>query len=326
MLKSVRAPADDLGSFFAYLREEKQVAANTLRAYRTDLRGFVEWLQAQRGGNGAGDLRRLELRRWLVELEEQGLAASSVQRKLAAVRAFSRYRQRHGLQHDDPARLVRGPKAPRKMPRYLTASEVELLLGQAFPAGLAGDRDRAILEVLYSTGARVGEIAGLRVADLDLDEGTARLFGKGSVERLSLLGGPAVDALQRWLPGRKALLRDRQKDDPGAVFLNLQGGALSSRWLFEVVLRKARAAGIPRRLTPHGLRHSFATHLLDRGADLRTVQELLGHKRLVTTEIYTHVSLGHLRKVYDRAHPHGTAPSTEQDPHTKPTPTATQSP
>lgn len=313
-------PIADLPAFLAYLRDEKQVSPHTLRAYRADLEGFAAWLTEQRGDVGAGDLRRLEVRRWLVELEEQGLAPSSVQRKLAALRAFSRYRHQQGLQHDDPARLVRGPKAPRRVPRFLTTAEVDLLLGQPFPQGFPGDRDRAILEVLYSTGARVSECAALRLADLDLDEGTARVLGKGSVERLALLGGPAVDAIQVWLPVRRALLRDRSRDDHGHLFANRLGGPLSSRWLFEVVVQKARLAGIPRRLTPHGLRHSFATHLLDRGADLRTVQELLGHKRLVTTEIYTHVSLGHLRRAYDEAHPHGTgggdsAADAEEGPH-----------
>lgn len=296
-----------LEDFLRHLREERQVAPATLRAYGTDLRHFVAWLRAHRGeGDGDAEVGRLEMRRYLVELEEEGLRATTIQRRLASLRGFFRFLRDTGVQRQDPARLMRGPRPPARVPRFLVHAEVDALLGQRFPDDFAGRRDRALLEVLYSTGARVGEVARLTLGDCDLEDGTARLHGKGGVERLALLGGAARQALEEYLEERSRLLRRRRRPDPGTVFLNQRGGPLSARWMFETVLRRARDAGITTRLTPHGLRHSFATHLLDRGADLRTVQELLGHRRLVTTEIYTHVSMAHLRKVYDRAHPQGT--------------------
>lgn len=287
----------DLERFLTHLQEVRGASPSTLRAYGTDLRGFLAWL-------GVAEPGRLELRRYLVALEEQGLKASSVQRKLASLRAFFRFLREAGRLGSDPTQLLRGPKLPGRIPRFLSCAEVDQLLGQPFEAGFPGARDRAILECLYSTGCRVSEIAQLRIPDVDLQEGSVRVLGKGRVERLALLGGAALAAVEAYLSQRKKLLRQRQRKDHGLVFVNRLGGPLSSRWIFEVVLRQARRAGISTRLTPHGLRHSFATHLLDRGADLRTVQELLGHKRLVTTEVYTHVSMARLRKVYDQAHPH----------------------
>ena len=286
-------------TFLQHLQEVRDAAPATVRAYRADLRGLLEWLDGQIPG-------RLELRRYLGELSARGLKATSVQRKLASLRAFFRFLHERGQIGADPTKLLRGPRLPGRIPQFLTTAQVDQLLSQPFPEPWPGPRDRTILECLYSTGCRVSEIAALRLRDVDRDEGAVRVLGKGRVERLALLGSAALDALRDYLPARASLLRERRRRDSGHVFLNRFGGPLSSRWIFEVVLRQARRAGIPIRLTPHGLRHSFATHLLDRGADLRTVQELLGHKRLVTTEIYTHVSMTRLRQVYDRAHPHAT--------------------
>ena len=290
----------DLNAFLDHLQHVRGVSPHTLRAYTSDLRDFLTWFDRDDRNPD-----RLDLRRFLVELQERGLKASTVQRKLAAVRAFSRYRRDTGRQDGDPARLVKGPKLPRRIPRFLSLAEVDLLLNLEFDASFAGRRDRAVLEVLYSTGCRASEAAGLRLEHLDLDEGTAVLRGKGRTQRLAVFGRPALRAIHDYLPARSELLRERAARDDGFVWLNRGGRQLSSRWIFEIVRRHARRAGIATPLTPHGLRHSFATHLLDRGADLRTVQELLGHKRLVTTEIYTHVSLGRLRDAYERAHPHG---------------------
>lgn len=247
------------------------------------------------------------MRRYLVELEEQGLAPTSVQRKLASVRGLFAWLHREGHVEHDPAKLLKGPKAPRRVPRFLTAPEVDRLLAQPFDDSPQGLRDRAILEVLYSTGCRVSECATMELGALDLDEGIVRVLGKGGKERLAMLGQPALAAIAAWLPARRQLLRNNRRTDRGHLWLNRTGGPLSARWIFHTVVTRARAAGLSTRLTPHGLRHSFATHLLDRGADLRTVQELLGHARLVTTEIYTHVSIGRLREVYDHAHPLGRA-------------------
>ena len=191
------------------------------------------------------------------------------------------------------------------MPRFLTTAEVDALLGQPFDDTAFGRRDQALLETLYSTGCRVSEVAGMALADLDLDEGIVRVLGKGRKQRIALLGKPACAAIAAWLPHRRELVRASRRSDPDSVWVNRYGRPLSARWVFATVVARAQQAGLQTSLTPHGLRHSFATHLLDRGADLRTVQELLGHARLVTTEIYTHVSIGRLRDVYDKAHPLG---------------------
>jgi site-specific recombinase XerD len=299
----VEPDAAILADYLLWLRHEARKSDATLRAYRSDLSTFLGWLA--RAGRSPRVAGRPELRRYLVELEQQGLAASSVQRKLAAIRGLFGWLLEQGAIAKDPAKLLKGPKAVRRMPRFLTAAEVDQLLAQPFDDDAVARRDRAILEVLYSTGCRVSECAGMRVRDLDLDEGFVRVLGKGNKERLCLLGGPASAALAAWQPARAELLRAAKRSDPGSVWLNRYGRPLSARWVFQTVVDRARRAGLATPLTPHGLRHSFATHLLDRGADLRTVQELLGHARLVTTEIYTHVSIGRLRDVYDRAHPHG---------------------
>jgi len=292
-----------LDEYLRHLRNERQKSPATLRAYGTDLRGFADWLREQ--GRDVTEVSRLQLRRYLVELEEQGLKATSVQRKLASLRGLFAWMQQSGHVDKDPAKLIKGPKTEKRVPRFLTSKEVDLLLAQPFDDSPQGLRDRAILETLYSTGCRVSECAGMDLSTIDLDEGVVRVLGKGNKERLAMLGRPALDAIAAWLPKRKQLLRDAQRTEHGALWLNRSGARLSARWVFETVVRRARAAGLQSTLTPHGLRHSFATHLLDRGADLRTVQELLGHARLVTTEIYTHVSIGRLRDVYDQAHPHG---------------------
>lgn len=311
---------EDLRDYLRRLREETRKSPATLRAYATDLRAFAAWLSAS--GADARSCSRFHMRRYLVELEQQGLAPTSVQRKLASIRGFFSWLREVGRVAKDPAKLLRGPKSPQRVPRFLTPPEVDALLGQEFADDAQGARDRAVLETLYSTGCRVSECAGLKIVSVDLAEGTARLLGKGNKQRLSLLGGPAVEALRAWMPRRKEILRDNQKPDPGALFLNLRGGPLSSRWLFQTVVDRAKRAGLQTALTPHGLRHSFATHLLDRGADLRSVQELLGHARLVTTEIYTHVSIGRLRDVYDKAHPQGRGSGAARQPRTRKQPKA----
>jgi tyrosine recombinase XerC len=297
--------------YLHWLDTEQRKSTATLRAYGSDLRAFVAWLTANK--RPLLDTNRSDLRRYLVELEQQGLVATSVQRKLASLRGlFGWLHDAHRIERN-PAKVVKGPKTPRRVPRFLTTSEVDLLLNQPFDDSPQGLRDRAILEVLYSTGCRVSECSGMHLADLDLDEGFVRVLGKGQKERLALLGKPARAAVTAWLPARRTLEQQAKRTDPGTLWVNRTGRPLSARWVFETVVARARTAGLQSSLTPHGLRHSFATHLLDRGADLRTVQELLGHARLVTTEIYTHVSIGRLRDVYDKAHPHGRARAADTD-------------
>ena len=292
-----------LDDYLVWLRNERQKSPATLRAYSADLRAFALWLQQSECALQA--VSRLQLRRYLVELEEQGLKATSVQRKLASIRGMFGWLQLAGHISKDPAKLIKGPKADKRVPRFLTSPEVDQLLSQPFDESPQGRRDQAILETLYSTGCRVSECAAMSLAALDLDEAIVRVVGKGSKERIAMLGKQAVAAIQAWLPARQELLRTAKRYDDGSLWLNRHGKQLSARWIFRTVVTRARKANLQTRLTPHGLRHSFATHLLDRGADLRTVQELLGHARLVTTEIYTHVSIGRLRDDYDQAHPHG---------------------
>jgi len=292
-----------LDAYLASLSKARKKSAATLRAYSSDLRAFGAWLDTSK--TPISSVRRAHLRGYLVELEEQGLAASSVQRKLASVRGLFAWLQQQGHITKDPAKLIKGPKTPKRVPTFLTTPEVDKLLAQPFDDSFKDLRDRALLETLYSTGCRVSECAGMNLRSIDLEEGTARVIGKGQKERLAMLGGPALDAIRLWLPARRRALVERKRTDHGGLWLNRLGSKLSARWIFETVVARARRAQLQSKLTPHGLRHSFATHLLDRGADLRTVQELLGHARLVTTEIYTHVSIGRLRNVYDQAHPHG---------------------
>ncbi|MEZ5962756.1 MAG: tyrosine recombinase XerC [Planctomycetota bacterium] len=290
--------AGALDSFLAHLVQGRGMSPHTVRAYGTDLRAFVAWL----GAGGAPD--RLALRRYIASLHRDGMKASSVQRKLSSLRTFFRFLRERGVLRQDPARLVRGPKLPARLPKFLTVPQVDLLLAAPFDDDFAGYRDRAILEVLYSTGCRVSEAATMSLRQVDREEGVVRVLGKGRKERIALLGQPALAALDAYLPWRTRMLR-QHGTATSVLFVNQRGRPLSARWLFEVVRRTARRAGLPVALSPHGLRHSFATHLLDRGADLRTVQEMLGHERLATTQVYTHVSMSRLREVYDAAHPHG---------------------
>jgi len=286
--------------FLRHLRDVRQASPHTCRAYQRDLEEFLLWLPAEVEEPG-----RNHLRRYLVELGQRGLGPRSIQRKLASLRSYFRFlREQYGYAKD-PSKLVKGPKMPRQIPHVLSEAQVDQLLSQPFKPDFYGLRNRAILEFLYSTGCRVAEAAQAGLGDVDLHEGTVRILGKGRRERLCLLGSKARQSLLEFLPKRKAHLEHHRQDDPGNLFLNRFARPLSSRSIFTTVLSQARRAGLPGRLTPHGLRHSFATHLLDRGADLRSVQELLGHENLVSTEIYTHVSIGRLLEVYDRAHPHG---------------------
>ena len=294
---------DPVADYLRQLANEGRKSAATLRAYGGDLRDFAAWLAAN--GRAVEQTGRFELRRYLVELEQQGLVATSVQRKLASLRGLFGWLQRQGRIGKDPAKLLKGPRAIKRVPRFLTTAEVDALLGQPFDDTAFGRRDQALLETLYSTGCRVSEVAGMALADLDLDEGIVRVLGKGRKQRIALLGKPACAAIAAWLPHRRELVRASRRSDPDSVWVNRYGRPLSARWVFATVVARAQQAGLQTSLTPHGLRHSFATHLLDRGADLRTVQELLGHARLVTTEIYTNVSIGRLRDVYDKAHPLG---------------------
>ncbi len=297
-----RPPADlseAMERFLAHLRVVRNLSGHSLSAYGTDLVQLADFLETRSVTDPAA-VTHLDIRGWLGALREKGLARASVSRKLAAVRSFFRWLHREGLVPADPGATLRTPRKEKRLPIYLSREEVERLLAAPSGPGLMPRRDRAILEVLYSSGMRVSELSGLDESDLDLRAGVARVLGKGRRERLAGLGSHAVDALRAYLSGKHRSSRVRHVE---AVFVNRSGTRLSPRGIQRVVARWLRAAGLDPRISPHKLRHSFATHLLDAGADLRSVQELLGHRNLATTQIYTHVTASRLREVYDRAHP-----------------------
>jgi integrase/recombinase XerC len=284
--------------FLRHLAVERNASSHTLRAYRTDLDDFARFCVA-RGLDGLADADARTVRAWLAALHARGLQAVSVARKLAAARSCFRFLARHGVVERNPAREVRGPRLPRALAGFLPVDETHLLVEGRSLGGRARVRDLAVVEVHYATGLRVSELAGLDLDAVDPHAGTVRVLGKGRKERIVPFGAKAAAALAAW----RAVRGDR----PGPLFLNGRGGRLGVRALHGVVRRAARAAGLTRRVTPHTLRHSFATHLLDAGADLRVIQELLGHSRLSTTQRYTHVGADQLMKVYDAAHPRARA-------------------
>lgn len=289
----------------AWLSVEKGRSANTIAAYRRDLLAYTGWLTEQSIPMPEVSERTIE--DYVAHLRASGRKSASVARALVAVRSLHRFAATEGLAADDPAARVAAPRVADALPKALAEDEVALLLG-----AVAGDepvhrRDRAILEVLYGTGARISELVGLSLGDLDVDEGLARLFGKGAKERVVPLGRYAKAALAAWLSpsGRGAMAPARwaRRGDAEAVFLNQRGGRLTRQGAWLVVRHYGDQVGLGDRLSPHVLRHSCATHLLDHGADIRIVQELLGHASIATTQVYTKVSTERLWAVYDAAHP-----------------------
>ncbi len=293
-----------LADFLTHLGLEKNSSAQTVKSYREDLTQALGFLrdQLKKSSVEPRDWTTRTLRSFVAWLHEQGYAKTTIARRLAAVRSFGKFLCRQGVLKSNPAEALRGPRQDKKLPHFLTVADVRKLLA-APPDGLPlGRRDRAILETLYSAGLRVSELVGLNVADVDLSDGVCVVRGKGKKERLALLGGPAKQALTAWLADRAALLAERRRESP-AVFVNKAGGRLTTRSVGRLMAKYLRQAGLDPRTTPHTLRHSFATHMLDAGADIRGVQELLGHKSLSTTQVYTHVTTARLRQSYHKAHP-----------------------
>jgi integrase/recombinase XerD len=246
-------------------------------------------------------LKQAELTDFIARLRSRGLSARSVARAVHALRGFYRYAVREGRLEVDPMENLRAPRAFKALPRFLTTAQVEALLAAPDVSAPLGLRDRAILEVLYATGLRVSELIGLKPADVDLEIGLLRCFGKGRKERLVPLGRMARRWVQRYLDTARSLFARKRPAE--RLFLSQRGGPLSRMGLWGIVRRHAVAAGVERILTPHVLRHSFATHLLEHGADLRALQAMLGHADISTTQIYTHVTRERLRKIYDQFHP-----------------------
>ncbi len=285
---------DAVEMFLRYQAVERGASAHTLRSYRTDLAEFRRFLAARRGKPIEHVDARL-LRQYLAWLYNRGLARSSIARKLAVIRSCLSFLTRRGRLGKNPAREVGAPRLPKKLVAFLPVDEAQALLDRPAAESVGRKRDQAILELLYATGARVAELCGLNQADLERIQGTVRVQGKGGKERIIPVGDTALAALDSYLALR------RQGDGP--LFRNRFGGRLTPRSVHRIVKASARAAGLARRVSPHTLRHTFATHMLDAGADLRLIQDLLGHSRLSTTQRYTHVSADHLMRVYDAAHP-----------------------
>jgi integrase/recombinase XerC len=289
--------------FLLYLKAERNASALTLKSYAEDLEALAEYLEQARGRvPAAGEIETLDLRGYIAAMTEAGYAKTTIARRLASLRSFFRFGQREAWCKTNPAKPLRNPRKPRSLPHFLSGDEIETLLTAPGQADALALRDRAILEVLYSAGLRVSELAGLNDGDLDLTGGVLRVRGKGRRERISPVGSFASHALRQWLAER--ILSSKEKQGSLApVFTNKFGRRLTTRSVGRMLEKYLKQTGLDRRTTPHTLRHSFATHLLDRGADIRSVQELLGHKSLITTQIYTHVSTAGLRAAYEKAHP-----------------------
>lgn len=291
-------------SFFVYLESEKNMAPQTIKSYNSDWMDFYSFLEQElRYDLGTLQVKEINhgvVRKYLAYLTQKSLCKTTIARRLAAIRSFYRYLQRKEIIDDNPLKDVSTPKIPKRLPRYLEQDEMERVLEQPATNTDAGLRDIAVLELLYGAGIRVSELVGLDLKNLDFSYGYIRVFGKGARERIIPLGRTAITALKDYL------LRARPKwsSIPNqAVFLNQRGSRLSDRSVRNIVKKYCQQASTKEILSPHGFRHSFASHLLDNGADLRTVQELLGHKKISSTQIYTHVSRSKLRKVYHLTHP-----------------------
>lgn len=292
-----------IAQFLRYLAIERNSSQLTIKSYREDLIDLADYLIETLGANTeASAVTPRDLRGYVAALHDAGYAQTSIARKLASLRSFYRYAQRQEFCSSNPAKPLRNPRGARKLPHFLTTDEIGKLLVAPGRTDWMGLRDRAILETMYSAGLRVSEVVGLNDGDLDFSDEIARIRGKGRKERLAPLGKYAIEALRTYMPIRE-LSQKETKGREAPVFLNRFGSRLTVRSVGRMLEKYIAELGLDTRTSPHTLRHSFATHLIDRGADIRSVQELLGHKSLVTTQIYTHLSTANLREVYLRAHP-----------------------
>ena len=289
--------------FVSYLAVERGASANTLAAYRHDLALYGAFLSA-RGIDSVDAITRDDVGAWIGSLREGGAAPKTIERRVAAAKSFHRFLVREGITVNHPTASLPLPRTPQRLPDVVSIDDVDRMLSQPFPEGPVGHRDRAILEVLYGCGLRASELVGLDLRDVDLTDGFLRVFGKGSKERVVPVAGVAVDALQEYLGHGRPYLRTKtatRRQDPDAVFLNVRGGRLTRATIHSLVHAYGGRVGLD--VHPHTLRHSFATHLLEGGADLRSLQEMLGHADISTTQIYTHVDRSHLREEYLSTHP-----------------------
>ena len=302
-----------ISGFVEYLAAEKGYSDNTCKAYARDLREFAAYLAEQNeaaGGDGSGSFHlgpdgervdALRIRAYLGVLHKKN-KKSTVARKLSALRTFFRYLVRHGVVSENPVELVASPKQEQSIPSYLPVDEMFRLLDSVQTDTVLGLRNRAIFETLYSCGLRISELAGMDVISVDIDQQLVRVMGKGRKERLVPIGDKALAAIRKYRD-RLEETGKRGAGDDGPMFLNKNGGRLSTRSMRRILVQLVDRCGLATPVSPHTLRHSFATHMLDAGADLRVIQELLGHKSLSTTQKYTHVSIDRLMETYDKAHP-----------------------
>jgi len=288
--------------YINYLEVERNASAYTVRNYKTDLLGFFQFLRTK-GISSLKEVDKHTLRDYLSQLMEQGFVKASIARKLSAIRSFYRYLLREEIISTSPVADTSSPKLDKRLPSFLTIEEVERLLEAPDLSTPQGQRDRALLELLYASGLRVSELVNLNLEQVNLDDREIRVWGKGSKERMVLMGEPAAEALRAYLKqGRPKLFASKIRMT-NALFINRYGERLIERRVQRILEKYANIAGIDKGVHPHMLRHTFATHLLDGGADLRVVQELLGHANLSSTQIYTHVTKAQARKVYLSAHP-----------------------
>lgn len=293
------SPDQLVDRFLTHLKVERGASPNTLRAYTADLARYLEW--AQRVGMDPIVLTHRQMRLYLAELDRAGYARRTVARRLSSVRSLFAYLVAEGITPSDPSSVLATPKVPSRLPRIVPADALPSLLDAPDPETASGRRDRALLELLYATGARVSEVSGLRLRDLDLAQGQITVMGKGSKERLIPLHKVAVSRLRDYLSEARPILSVGTATD--SVFLSTRGRQLSADAIRRIFKRWLSAAGVASSLSPHSMRHTFATHMVENGADLRTIQELLGHVALSTTQIYTHMSMKRLQDVHRSAHP-----------------------
>ncbi len=279
--------------FHNSLKAERDASPHTLRAYIKDLEEFLLFVDKK-----PQDIDNLDIRSFLASLHYRKLKKSSISRKLATIRSFFKFLHREGIVKKNPAKLVASPKVPKALPKFLTVDETFALMEAPKGDTFLAARDKAILELLYSSGLRVSELTLLDINDFNIKESLVRVKGKGKKERIIPVGTKAIDAMKNYLPERILM----KKKSP-ALFLNNRGGRLTQRTIRRIVIKYGRIIALKGHLSPHTLRHTFATHLLHGGADLRSIQELLGHLSLSTTQKYTHVDIAHLMDVYDKAHP-----------------------
>lgn len=289
-----------VSEFIHYLAEERGLAQNTLESYGRDLRQYKTYLQSNHR-DLLNDSNHDTILTYLDSLQSKGRAKSTISRNLAAIKSFYQYLVRQRYLEKDPAATMESPKLEKKLPKILTVQEVEELLKQPNITVPGGLRDKAMLELLYATGIRVSELINLNISDANLDMGYIKCAGKGTRDRIVPLGSIASKCVLEYMnKGRGKLIRNY---DESALFVNHHGNRLTRQGFWKIIKKYAHEARITKDITPHTLRHSFATHLLENGADLRSVQEMLGHADISTTQIYTHVTKNHLKEVYDKAHP-----------------------